>query len=409
MTTLQKLQLKMSEARQQLNELAGLDAPTDEQVTEMDESAKGYAALEVQYRSAVIADSADAVETADESDSEGRELRSIVDRATLGNYMQAALNDGLLDGAESELNAALEIRGGAGTQIPWHMLDDLGEIETRADAPTPAPATVGANQSGILGRVFARTAAAWLGVAMPQVPVGEAVYTTLTTGQAAAPQAKDGKVEAAAGVFTPQSVGPTRLTARYLFRMEDAAVLRGMEESLRADLRGALGEELDKQIIAGDGSAPNFDGFHGALTAAATVSAVATASDYINALSGAVDGRYALSIDDVRMLVGAETYAHMMTLFFASTSVNVSDYLAQAGARIRVSAHVPAAASSKQDAILSTNPAQGAVAPMWPSVSVIRDIYTGAAAGQISLTIVALGNFVIRQSGGYKLTKFQTA
>ena len=338
MTTLQKLQLKMSEERQQLNQLASKDAPTDAELAEMDTAAKNYAGLEVQYRAAVVAESADPVETADDSTTEGRELRSIVDRATLGNYMQTALNDGVLDGAESELNAALEIRGGAGTQIPWHMLAEVGEdYEKRADAVTPAPDTVGATQSGILGRVFAHTAAAWLGVTMPQVPVGAAVYTTLTTsGAAIGPQAKDGKVEAAAGVFTPQSVGPTRLTARYLFRMEDAAVLRGMEESLRADLRGALGEELDKQIIAGDGTAPNFDGFHGALTAAANVSAVATANNYIAALSGAVDGRYALSIDDVRMLVGAETYAQMMTLFFASTSVNVSDYLAQAGARVFV-------------------------------------------------------------------------
>ena len=83
-----------------------------------------------------------------------------------------------------------------------------------------------------------------------------------------------------------------------------------MEEALRADLQGAMTEAADAQIIAGNGTAPSVSGFGSALTAPENPSAVADFAAYASTRAKQVDGRYAQSEDDVKILVGAATYQH---------------------------------------------------------------------------------------------------
>ena len=85
-------------------------------------------------------------------DDEGRELRSLIDRANVGNIFEAALEHRSTDGAEAELQTHF---GLAANAIPMALL------ETRA--VTPAPSDVGATQSEIPG-VFPQSCAALLGL-----------------------------------------------------------------------------------------------------------------------------------------------------------------------------------------------------------------------------------------------------
>ena len=90
---------------------------------------------------------------------------------------------------------------------------------------------------------------------MPSVEVGEAVYTVLSSGATPAQVAKDGLKEAEATVFTPNTLSPKRLQARYLFRVEDSQLM-AIEDALRLDLRGALADQMDLQVLQGDGTIP---------------------------------------------------------------------------------------------------------------------------------------------------------
>ena len=124
MTESQRHQIRASEIRQRLNEIAALeqDAVTEEIRTETDGLTAELRTVETQYRAAVAAesDAADAAggATVPAEDAETREIRSLQDRAHLGRYVQCFADGEQLSGAEREL---AELRGisTAGNVIPW--------------------------------------------------------------------------------------------------------------------------------------------------------------------------------------------------------------------------------------------------------------------------------------------------
>ena len=64
-------------------------------------------------------------------------------------------------------------------------------MEDRVDAVSAAPADSHLQQHPILGRVFARSATATLGVSMPMVSTGEQNFPVVTTTDSAMILAKD--------------------------------------------------------------------------------------------------------------------------------------------------------------------------------------------------------------------------
>ena len=418
MTNRQKLEVRASEIRERLNELSNLDELKEEHRAEIDRLSTEYRGVEAKLRASILGEGAAGDGAADEGaadegaadegageDAEAVELRQLQDRVELRRYMAAAAQDVDPGGAEKELVDALGLtNAGAGVVVPWVALD----VEERQDVATTAPATVNRSMESILGRVFARTSAAWAGVRMPGVGVGERDYPVLTTGTTATTEAKGATVDAGAATFTVVSIGPRRLTARYLFAVEDLAVFSGMEEALRADLGGTMGEELDKALLTGDGTSPNVAGFfdNDALSAPTAAASETDNAGYVNAITDRVDGRYAVDASTVRMLVGSKTYGHMASKWLASTDTSALSQVRAMSGGVRVSAHVPAVAAKKQEALLIRG-GGSAVAPMWPVLSMIRDPYSGAAKGEISLTVVALYGFKIVRAAGYARHQFQ--
>ena len=66
---------------------------------------------------------------------------------------------------------------------------------------------------------------------------------------------------------------------------------------------------------------------------------------------------------------------------------------------VRVSAHVPAVASTKQNAIVRLGTRRDMVAPIWEGVSLIPDEITKAKSGQIVITAVMLHAVKILRAG----------
>ena len=324
------------------------------------------------------------------------------DSVNAAAYVSAALLEEPLSGKEKELNAALNLYG-AGVQMPWAaLLSDHDRAELRA--ATIAPADSDLTTSRILSRVFATGALQYLGVSMPSVPAGASNFPVLTAGVSPATADAGGNADQTAAVLTPNVLKPQRLTAEYLANIEDLYTLRDMEDALRMDLAGAMTESMDKEGIAGDGSDPDITGILQALTDPTAPTAVADFAAYASSRNGQVDGRYAQNQEGVRLLLGAETFAHAAGIFQAGSGVSA---IAAMG-NPRVSPHIPDAASNIQHAIASRSTGR-CVCPLWPSISLIRDNISGSRKGQVRLTAIALWSFKLLDASGYAQLSFKLA
>ena len=132
----QKLKLEMSKARERLAAFSKKDDLTEGETAEMQELSDGYTGLEERYRAALISenveDERDAAET--EPDSEERELFQLESKASLSNYIRAAMGEITLGGEESEFKAAMKAADG---QIPLAAItphDEMVSDEKYADS-----------------------------------------------------------------------------------------------------------------------------------------------------------------------------------------------------------------------------------------------------------------------------------
>lgn len=405
----QEIEVRLSEIREAVN------AP--EEPDNAAELRAEYVKLEQEWRSLAAKEAeAEGEPEGDAGDREAVERRELESKIEFRRYLSAAASGRDVDGREAELNAALNVRSAGGVVVPWQALAptiDEDDAETRQDALTSAPASPDVNRVNrpIIPRVFAGGVADFLGIGMPSVGVGEQVFTYLSAGVDPEQKAKDAAVDADAATFTPKTFAPVRLSARYKFRIEDLAVLAGMESALRGDLRMAMREAMDNQILNGDGDAPNVDGLlataaKGGLADVANPAAVVNAASLINSYASQVDGKYATTQGAIRVLIGAATYAKVVSL--VQGDAYVFDRFA---ALTRISSLVPAAAANIQQAVAVKRSAPGlyAVAPVWQGVELIRDPYTDAKSGQIAITAHALWNFGIVRSDAFNRLKFKLA
>ena len=246
MTKTQELLVQQSKYRERANTLLGISpiARTEAESNELADLTGKLTAIEPELRAAIAAESTD--ERLKLVDGEGSELRSLIRRASVGEYVREALTKTpLAEGsAEVELRAATMGEGARPNTIPWAALDPgrgaEDRAEDRADAATAVPATVATagSQSTILGRVFANTAAAFVGVDFVSVPSGQAAFPVLSAGPSGSRAAKGATVDAEAATFVSKALTPSRATARIVFNVEDSARLAGMGDALRDDLRG---------------------------------------------------------------------------------------------------------------------------------------------------------------------------
>ena len=394
MTDLQKATLRGSEIRSKLNELAGLDDLTEEQVTETDALTAEYRTVEARLRALTVA--ADAPEESDDGethdpDAADRELRTILAEATVGKIFAAAVERRSTDGQEAELQKHF---GLGQHQVPLDMLR-----ETRVF--TAAPADVGTVQQPILMPIFASTAAAFMGIPMPRVAAGDAIYPVLTNRPTVGgPHTDSTAVGETEGSFTTETLAPGRLQASFFYRRTDVARFAGMGEALRMALTDGLAEALDAQVFSGPNGL-----LTGAILANNNAAAITTFAKYLSDLAySRVDGRSVDSAMGLKIVMGGPTYAHAGSVYRANNSEEtVLDRLGRVTGGVRVSAHVPAVAASKQNALVRVGMRRDYVAPIWEGVSLIPDEITKADTGEIVITAVMLmATKLLRASGFHK-------
>ena len=405
----QRLSIELSQSRNRINELAGLNEPTDEQRSELEKRMADHTALETRYQAAVMAESdtgaggdgsgADGNEPL-EPPAEDRELSRLTQRASVAAIADAASEQRNTTGAEAELQQHFRLPS---NQIPLALLQQQGQLETRD--VTPAPGDVGTTQATIIPYVFPRSAHAYLGVSTPSVPVGERNYPVLTTPATVHAPAKSTKAADTTGAFSATVLAPKRLQAEFFYAKEDLATFAGMEQSLRQNLGDALADALDDKIVA------QFFAASGGLTNPNNPGAEATFAGYRTHLFSGIDGRYAHMASDLRWLVNADIYKHMASKYRSNNADDSAlDSVMRSSGGVRVSAHIPAKASNVSGFLVSKAGGRGmnAAAPVWEGVEIVRDQYSKLDKGEVRLVACMLYNVAILRADGFQRLEVHT-
>ena len=419
MTRRQKLQLEQSEKRQKINELLGLDELTDEQRGELDTLTKRMQHIEVEMRAAIVAEGDEEAEARGmfgNVDGEAAELRQLLNGVTLADYLRPAAGGTGIEGRAAELNAALKVETqgkGGGVAVPWPVLEVRAFTSTSSNDGSLV-------QRPILQRLFGPGVMDTLGVRMDSVPTGRSEWPLITAGVTPAMAKEEAAATAAVeATFATATLKPKRLTGQYEYTHEEAASVADIEQALRRDLAGSIKAQMSNLII--NGVAPtnqnpqNVQGFLATISEPSDASATAVFADYAGAHAAGVDGIHAEMETEVSSVVGTDVYRHAATVYQAGSGESGSEALKRRSAGCRASSFIPSATNngqSKANLFHLAGPNGGgvmrgdSVAAIWPTLEIIRDIYSKASQGVV-LTWVALWDAKVAfRSAAYVRTAF---
>ena len=422
---LRDLRDRQSRERGRMAELSLVDELGDEQRSELDAIEKATADLERQLRAAAIAleteeaeqRAAGAAARAPEGDAETRERAELRSKVKLTSYVAAAIEQRSADGVEHEYNAALGI---SGNRFPIELLAPhekrAARVETRATTDVDTMTT----PRRWLDRLFAGTAAMRLGITMESVPVGSASYPVTTAGASAAQRARSTDAASdAAWTIGVTEMKPKRNAVRLQFSIEDAARIPGLESALTRDLRAALVEGIDRAIFLGDATATGTDADVTGLQTAAITEATITQTNKVlgpgtlAAFTGLVDGIHAMGLNDLNVVASVGGWRLWENTIINATADNMTlaAFLRMAGLSWSARGEIETAtANGDFGAFIGRGMGiDGAgVAAIWEAGELIRDPYSGAAKGEVALTLCYLWDFALPRPSNFARIKFVT-
>lgn len=409
MLPLQKLELRSSEIKSRLSDLAAMDGElSEEHRSEMERLVNESKDIETRRRALLVAGDGPppAIET--RNDAQGGDMRRLLARGNLGQMLVNIAEQKPHEGAELELQ---QHYGLSTRSIPLAMLrrfDDL-PLETRAAATIPS--TVNSMQHESLRFVFPMSQSAFLGIAQETVPVGDAIFPVLTSDLTVTTPARTAAGVETTAVFSAEVLTPGRLQASLRYTREDKARFLMLDSDLRENLSMGISDGMDFQVIQG---VNGLLGTGGLTVRAGDGAALATFSTYRGLLYDAatLDGRYTGMAGDVRMLMGSATYSHAGGVYRTANSdySAVENLMMQSGG-VRISANIPAPASDVQAVIVAKLGMQrrNFVSALWENVGIIFDEITAASTGEVILTAVALFAVKIIDFAGFEYRSIQVA
>ena len=370
----------------EVNELLAIEERSEEQNTELETLTDSVQSLEPELRASIAAEGEDVVETTVETP-EGRELRSLIDKASIGGIVSHALRNKATSGADRELQ---DHYGCSGNEIPLELL--RAPVEARAI--TAAPSDTGAQQSEIVQPVFADGDAAFLGARETMLQAGDAVFPVLSTRPTVhGPFTGSDSAADTTGTFTADTLEPNRIQAAFSYRRTDAVRFAGMDQSLRSALSSGLREGLDAQLISQIVTDVS------RTTASAADTFASYRSRFVYAL---IDGRYANTEADIRLLMGNSTLQDAAVLYRANSADDSAvDSLRRITGGLRISPNIAAVASHKQDVVVRRGLRDDIHIGLWPGVEIIDDQVTKAATGEVVLTAVLMAAWKVARAAGF--------
>ena len=380
------------------------DKLTPELRSERDTLDTKYAEGEVKFRASIKALSEQ--EEGTTVDSEELELRQLTERACkggLGAIAAGVLSGHACEGEARELQQAHHMKG---NQVPMSLMR-VPMVEDRTSGITPGPSNAGGDQRPIIPAVFPQSVAAFLGINGQSVGVGEAAFAVVSTSASPGAPAEGADQGHSAAAFESASLVPSRLQASMFFSVEDAARIMGLSDALRMNLSDALSDALDDQILT-NGTNGLFSGSILADNNASSAGTFATVRKRV--IYDSVDGKYAGSASDLRIVMGAANYGFTGGLFRGNNSdIDALESITSKVAGVRVSSHVPAVASSKEELVVARGTAQHVAVALWEGMDLIEDPFSMAKSGEVILTGRLLHAIKVLRKDGFRKVELQHA
>ena len=387
MTAAQQIQLKLSSCRQRLNEILQVETRSYEETAELEKLTAEVSKREPELRAALAAEDDNQEVVTKTGEPEQRERLELRGKTGIADFLRAAAGGTAVSGAAAEYAASLGVPTTG--HLPMALFGRSAPTpETRA--VTPGPAVDGPVQPTI-PYVFERSAAASLGIAMPSVAPGQVQIPKITTAPPSDTLAKDASAPATAAAVTLVNQAPVRIAGSFEVRVEDLAVMPSLESALSESLQGSMSNEFDEQVF--NGAAGELNGLFTQATAVTAATAIETYTTGIARFAALVDGRHAYDLSDLRAVIGSKTFGLYAGLFANSNKGDMSlfDYLTRALGSIRVSDRVPGVSGTAQRGIVVLSAsAEMPKIHVWDAMQVIRDPYSGAGAGKVTITATAL-------------------
>ena len=150
---------------------------------------------------------------------------------------------------------------------------------------------------------------------------------------------------------------------------------------MQNDLAQSTADAVDRKIITQ---------LFADLTDATDASAIISYENFIAELSGAVDGKGASSIGQVRALLGVETYKLASGKISTNGDLSAVDYASARAGGIFVSSNMPGKSGTRQKGILAKTGAPGSVASVFfGSAELLNDAQTLSHKGERRLTLLS--------------------
>lgn len=404
MLTSQKIARRQSEIREKLAHLAGIDAPTMEQRSELSALDGEYTTNEQRYRAALIGEEAERRD-ADAALGEGQktEWSKLVEGYELRQALMNLDEGRALDGATAEVVQEMRSSGGyRGMPVPLEVLEQRAGETVAAGFVNPV------DVKPIIARLFPDSVAARMGGNMINIGKGIAEYPLTSSAISAGWAATEtGDVPGPTQYTTSsKSLKPdNNLGVQVQFTRRALLQSAGIEEAARNDIRSAIQAELDKAIFQGSGTNGQPSGVIAKQAVYGYGTSAAAGTNYAafrKAITEFMLANTAGGPADVRILTRPEVWDALDGKAWDAGS-GISEYdrlMARVGSLVMTGnamGTTGSGATRTAAALLATS--AGGVAPftvgVWGGVDLIRDVYTHAASGQVKITALMTADVTV--------------
>ena len=401
-----KLQSRQSEIRQRLSDLIDKADRSDEETREIESLDGEYKKNEVEYRAALVIEDEERREAGRELETrQSNEWNGLVGQFELRQVADHYMHQNALSGPTAEVVSELRAKGTfQGVPVPWEVLETRAGETISAGTPDPI------RTSPIIERLFPQSVAARMGGSMVNIGTGEMEYPVTTSAVSASWQNGETADIADPSEYTTtdrplapdNTLGIQMVITRKALKQSGSA----LEQAVRRDMNGAISEAMDRAIFLGSGAAGQPTGlFTGAAAWGITETDIAAAPDYAafrSAVTRFMTANAAGGPKDVRLLIRPEVFNFMDGNLITGTSVSEWDRLTARVSNIVMTSNAIAApdANDQCDAMLTTN--VGGVPPFfvgtWGAIDLIRDPYTKAKSGALTLTALTTMDVTISRT-----------
>ena len=325
-----------------------------------------------------------------------REFHNLGQRTSIVNYMQATISEQRATGAEAEYNDEVFGKNWQQGDYPTEMLLDRSEyvslpalalagMQGEEKRTLITGVTAGSENENYIARLLADGDGTYLGASYPSVGPGRHSFPIVSGNTVAATIAR-GTAEVPSGGISIVNADPERVQHSYEINSADELQMPGLMPYMQSDLRASLTSGLDVKVLT-------------SLLAGLTEvndNTTMTLAKLFAKFGGAVDGKGAKNVNQVRILASNESYAFVSALSISNVGTFFSLVPHE---RFLASSNMPAHGTTDHGHGIAYRTGAGnlqrLIVPVWRRGQLLRDTGRLQLEGTVTITGVMYADVIV--------------